>query len=227
MILRIAWIVIPGRWYDFWTRAKLEGGREISRPVDLATMPLCVRAGSLLALQPVKQYTAEKAEGPLVIWIYPGVDGQTTLYEDDGLTLGYRKGEWMGIRMAWSEQKRKLSLRLAEGSRMLPPLSRPVEVRIVSEETRRSLVFEGRLLELTLQRLCSRPATGRPSGAVFIRGNPCPFCRTRSSADLNGGVFLPGLRGSWRGHLRVPGRPIRAAEGARARCPCRLPVAPA
>ena len=47
-----------GDWYDFWTGERMAGGREISRAVDLETMPLYVRAGSILPLGPVKQYTA-------------------------------------------------------------------------------------------------------------------------------------------------------------------------
>jgi alpha-glucosidase/alpha-D-xyloside xylohydrolase len=39
-----------GGWFDFWTEERTEGGREIERPVDLATMPLFVRAGSILPM---------------------------------------------------------------------------------------------------------------------------------------------------------------------------------
>jgi alpha-glucosidase/alpha-D-xyloside xylohydrolase len=139
-----------GHWYDFWTQAKVEGGQEISRDVDLSITPLYVRAGAILPMGPVKQYTGEKVEGPLTTWIYPGADGQFMLYEDDGSTLDYRKGEWMGIRMAWTQRTRKLSLRLAGGSRMLPPLRRPIEVRLASEDIRRSIVFEGHPIEISL-----------------------------------------------------------------------------
>ena len=139
-----------GQWYDFWSKEKVVGGREITRPVDLAITPLYVRAGAILPMGPVKQHTGEKAEGPLTVWIYPGADGQFTLYEDDGVTLDYRKGKWMGIRMAWSQRKRKLSLRLAEGSKMLPPLRRTIEVQLASEDVRRSVLFGGRPVDITL-----------------------------------------------------------------------------
>ena len=36
-----------GRWYDFWTDERMEGGREITRAVDLETIPLYVRAGAI------------------------------------------------------------------------------------------------------------------------------------------------------------------------------------
>src|SRR5262249_19213481 len=42
-----------GRWFDFWTGEAVEGGREITRPVDLATLPLYVRAGAIIPLGPV------------------------------------------------------------------------------------------------------------------------------------------------------------------------------
>jgi alpha-glucosidase/alpha-D-xyloside xylohydrolase len=131
-----------GDWYDFWTGERLAGGgREISRAVDLETLPLYVRAGTILPLGPVKQYTGEPTDLPLSISIYSGIDASFLLYEDDGSSFNYRKGEWMGVQMDWSERRRSLSLRLAPDSRMLPPLRRTVEVRL--GETVRSLVFDG------------------------------------------------------------------------------------
>jgi alpha-glucosidase/alpha-D-xyloside xylohydrolase len=133
-----------GTWYDWWTDDKTEGGREIERAVDLATMPLYVRAGAIIPLAPVKQYTAEKVDGPLTLQIYSGADGQSLLYEDDGGTFNFRKGEWMGIQMAWNDRGRRLTLRLAEGSRMVAPVRRKIEVRLVSENLTRATIFDGR-----------------------------------------------------------------------------------
>ena len=140
-----------GVWYDFWTQEELEGGREIVRPVDLATMPLYVRAGAILPLGPVKQYTSEHVEGPLTLWIYPGASGEFTLYEDDGASFKYRQGEWMGLRATWDDRRRLLTLRLAEHSRMLPPLRRDIEIRVASSPAMRAVVFDGRPLEVRLQ----------------------------------------------------------------------------
>jgi alpha-glucosidase (family GH31 glycosyl hydrolase) len=117
-----------GAWYDFWTNERIEGGREITRPVDLETMPLYVRAGSILPLGPVKQFVDEKLDGPLSVSIYPGADASFLLYEDDGKSFNYRKGEWMGIQMNWRDSGKKLELELAPGSRLLE--SRPIEVQL-------------------------------------------------------------------------------------------------
>ena len=140
-------IYLPhGAWYDFWTGARIEGGRVITRDVDLETMPLYVRAGSILPLGPVKQYTSQKVDGPLSITIYRGEDGSFLLYEDDGTSFDYRRGEWMGIQMTWNDARRALSLSLAKRSRMLPPLQRKIEVKL--GEVIRPVVFEGRPMEV-------------------------------------------------------------------------------
>jgi alpha-glucosidase (family GH31 glycosyl hydrolase) len=135
-----------GDWYDFWTNERLAGGREISRAVDLETLPLYVRAGAILPLGPVKQYTGETSDQPLTLSVYPGKDFSFLLYEDDGSSFNYRKGEWMGIQMEWNDGRRSLSLRLAPGSRMLPPLRRNFEVKL--GETVRPVPFDGSPVEV-------------------------------------------------------------------------------
>ena len=141
-------IYLPrGAWYDLWTGERTEGGREIARDVDLETMPLFVRAGAIVPLGPVKQYTGEKVDEPMSLTIYPGADGSFLLYEDDGASFNYRRDDWMGIKTAWNDSRRVLSLHLAEGSRMLPPLRRRIEVRL--QQATRQLVFEGRPIEVS------------------------------------------------------------------------------
>jgi alpha-glucosidase/alpha-D-xyloside xylohydrolase len=120
----------PASWYDFWTGEHLEGGREIERPVDLETLPLFIRAGSILPLGPVKQFVDEKVDGPLTVAIYPGADASFLLYEDDGRSFNHRRGEWMGTEITWNERSRKLDLRMAAGSRMLYSAPRAVEIQL-------------------------------------------------------------------------------------------------
>jgi len=135
-----------GAWYDFWTNERQEGGKEITRPVDLATIPLYVPAGGIIPMGPVKQYTAERVEGPLDICVYPGADGSFLFYEDDGSSFNYRKGEWMGIQMAWNDARKSLTLRLAAGSKMLVPARR--EIRVKMRDATKTAVFDGHTLEV-------------------------------------------------------------------------------
>jgi alpha-glucosidase/alpha-D-xyloside xylohydrolase len=140
-----------GAWFDFWSGERLEGGREIDRAVDLETMPLHVRAGAIIPMGPIRQHTGELVTDPLTVTIYPGANGEFTLYEDDGRTFNHRKGEWMKVAMAWNDASRRLTLRLAPGSRMLAPARRPIEVRVAGTEATRSVVFEGKPLEVDLR----------------------------------------------------------------------------
>jgi alpha-glucosidase (family GH31 glycosyl hydrolase) len=137
-----------GIWHDFWTGEQIEGGREITRAVDLETIPLYVRAGTILPLGPVKQYVNEKSDEPLTVSIFPGAEGSFLLYEDDGRSFNYRRGQWMGIEMRWNDNSRKFTMRLAEGSKMLPPMRRNLQVKL--GETRRDVIFTGQRLEIHL-----------------------------------------------------------------------------
>jgi alpha-glucosidase/alpha-D-xyloside xylohydrolase len=137
-----------GSWYDFWTGEAVQGGREISRPVDLETMPLYVRTGSILPLGPVKQFVAEKSDQPYSITVYPGADATFLLYEDDGTSFAYRKGQWTGVQMNWSESGRRLTVRLAEGSRILSAGRREFEVKLVKSTTSRKVAFQGDPVEV-------------------------------------------------------------------------------
>ena len=110
-------------------------------------MPLYVRAGSILPLGPVKQFTGEKVDEPLAISIYPGGDASFLLYEDDGISFNYRKGEWMGVEMTWNDARKTLRLQLAPGSQMLPPVSRSITVQLGG--VKRTATFAGRPVDVS------------------------------------------------------------------------------
>jgi alpha-glucosidase (family GH31 glycosyl hydrolase) len=139
-----------GAWFDFWTEARIDGGREIERAVDLETMPLHVRAGSILPLAPVKQYVDQMVDSPMTLIVYPGADGAAVLYEDDGRSFDYRKGEAMKVELAWRDRERRLSIRLARGSRMRPPSPRRLVVRVAGSQTLSNVRFEGSAVEVQL-----------------------------------------------------------------------------
>ncbi len=137
-----------GQWWDLWREQAVQGGAEISRDVDLRTMPIYVKAGAVVPLGPVKQYVAEPVEEPLCLRIYPGADGGFTLYEDDGESFRYREGEFLRIRCQWEDARRTLTLRVdpkgraADGRKMRLEI---VGARASAMVTLRGLVTEVRL----------------------------------------------------------------------------------
>ncbi|MGA8036141.1 MAG: TIM-barrel domain-containing protein [Candidatus Acidiferrales bacterium] len=149
-----------GDWYDFWTGEPVEGGRELVRGVDLETMPLYVRGGSILPLGPVKQYVNEKVDEPLSVHIYPGADASFLLYEDDGASFDYRKGEWTGIEMSWRDASKTLRMNLAPSSKLLSP--EPKQLVILLKGEKRSAAFAGKAVEVSFS---NSNQNGEPSGA--------------------------------------------------------------
>jgi alpha-glucosidase (family GH31 glycosyl hydrolase) len=125
----------------------VEGGREITRAVDLAAMPIYVRAGAVVPFGPVKQYVAETTTNPLSISVYPGADGGFVMYEDDGATFGYERGEFMRLRFDWNDRSRRLRMALADGSSLLRPETK-IKVEVVPEGLSRSVVFDGKPMDV-------------------------------------------------------------------------------
>ena len=105
----------PGNWFDFWTGRSLTGGKFINAPAPLETLPLFVRAGSILPLGPILQYTSERPADPIELRVYPGVDADFAFYEDEGDSYRYEKGAHSTIRMRWDEERRSLTIGKREG----------------------------------------------------------------------------------------------------------------
>jgi alpha-glucosidase len=80
-----------GAWFDFWTGARHAGGRDVWAEAPLERIPLFVKAGSVLPMQPVIQHTGEPVPDTLILRVFPGI-GESVLYEDDGRSLAYRTG---------------------------------------------------------------------------------------------------------------------------------------
>jgi alpha-glucosidase len=139
-----------GTWIDFWTSEPLQGGQEIDRPVDLETTPIYVRSGATLPMGPIKQYVEEKVEDPLTLVVYPGADGVSSVYEDDGRSFEYRKGAFMRIEARWQDKARLLRLTLAPGSRLLPPAPRLLGVTVAGEQASKTIKFEGKPVEVRM-----------------------------------------------------------------------------
>jgi alpha-glucosidase (family GH31 glycosyl hydrolase) len=85
-----------GEWYDFWTHERLAGGRGVTAAAPLATVPVFVRGGAIITTAPAAQRSAEQARDDLTLLVYPPAPGgssEALLYEDDGETQAYRRGE--------------------------------------------------------------------------------------------------------------------------------------
>ena len=107
----------PGDWYDFWSGQKmppsipgpnivqvgnaiakgesLPQGQSTKIHSTLETLPVYVRGGSILPLQPLVQSTDQTPVGPLELRVFPGDKCTGSLYLDDGHTFAYQHGEFL------------------------------------------------------------------------------------------------------------------------------------
>jgi alpha-D-xyloside xylohydrolase len=110
-------VYLPGGvdWYDFWSGSAHAGGQTVDAPAPYDSMPLYIRAGSIVPFGPELQYTTEKKPDPITLLIYQGSDGAFTLYEDDGLTYAYEKGAFARIPIRWEDAAKTLTIGKRQG----------------------------------------------------------------------------------------------------------------
>ena len=89
-------VTLPqGTWFDYWKGTKLEGGQTFPIEPPLDTLPVYVRAGSIIPQQAVVQHVEEIPLGPLELHVYPGPNCSGEIYLDDGDTFAYRNGQYL------------------------------------------------------------------------------------------------------------------------------------
>jgi len=83
-----------GEWYEFGTDKKHQGSQWISVKAPLETVPMFVKAGSILPGGPALEYMSQATNESISYDVYPDKAGNASgnLYEDDGVTRAYLKG---------------------------------------------------------------------------------------------------------------------------------------
>ncbi|HVO34474.1 MAG TPA: TIM-barrel domain-containing protein [Gemmatimonadales bacterium] len=84
----------PGDWVEWSSGARLTGPRVLERSFALDELPVYVRAGAILPLQPSMERSGERPVDPLILDVFPGDSGSTRVYEDAGDSEGYQSGAY-------------------------------------------------------------------------------------------------------------------------------------
>jgi len=132
-----------GVWYDWWTNEKQSGGKTISRTIDLSVMPIYVRAGAIIPLEPIRQYTAEPVTEPTSLKIFTGANGSYTLYEDDGISMEYLKVNFNLTTINWDDSKRKLTIESKSSG------NRTFKVELIPQGIKKEISLKGSYSEMT------------------------------------------------------------------------------
>ena len=94
-------------WYNFWTNEQLHGGQTIVVDAPIDTLPLFVRAGSIVPLGSAV-LSASLPQSITSVHVYPGASGIFTLFRDDGTTYRYEKGGGSFTKLTWDDAAHQL-----------------------------------------------------------------------------------------------------------------------
>lgn len=143
-------------WYDFRTGTKLAGGQTITANAPLETMPLYIRAGSIIPMGPLVQYTGEKLDADWTIRIYPGANTSFTVYEDSGDTYDYEKGEFATWKLSWNDATSTLNIGKRKGDFPGMVKSRTLNITVMRKvtdtpeksNTTRTINYTGKMINI-------------------------------------------------------------------------------
>jgi alpha-D-xyloside xylohydrolase len=99
-----------GVWYGFETGERYEGGKAVKVAAGIERIPVFVREGAIIPTMPALSRSPKPGEQvPLDIIHFGEAPGEYWLYDDDGETLAFEKGDYVF---------RKLEVRRMEDGRL-------------------------------------------------------------------------------------------------------------
>ena len=94
-------------WYNYWTNERIHGGQTIVADAQIGTLPLFVRAGSIVPMGTEVQ-SAGQSQPIASIRVYPGANGSFTLFQDDGMSYAYEKTGGRLTKLIWDDTVHQL-----------------------------------------------------------------------------------------------------------------------
>ena len=166
----------PGDWFDFWTGEKIAGGQKMKVNPPLETLPVYVRAGSIVPQQPVVQSTDQTPQGPLELRVYPGPDCHGDLYQDDGNSFAYQKGAYLREHFTCEVSAGGVKVHFAPAEGSFQPWFKQVRVSVIGAGTIRDVRVDGKAVRnwkseagsVTLEEM---PWTPAAHDLEFVSGN--------------------------------------------------------
>lgn len=118
-------------WYDFHSGALHKGGATVTMKAPAARMPLLVKAGAIVPMSVQSQYVDQHADAPVTLNVYTGADGKFSLYEDDGLTNAYTRGESTRIPLSYNDKTGTVTIGARSGKYKGMVAKRQFKVRFI------------------------------------------------------------------------------------------------
>ena len=97
-------------WYDFHTNERYSGGQEIMAAADINSIPIYVKAGSIIPVTQAMQYVDEACSTLIEVLVFAGSNCKFSLYEDSGDGYQYEDGAYSLTDMTWDDQTQKMTI---------------------------------------------------------------------------------------------------------------------
>ena len=122
-------------WYNFWSDKRFAGGQSVLVDAPIDQIPVFVKAGSIVPVGPVVQYSDQNSNETLELRIYEGANGEFTFYEDEGDNYNYENGKFSTITFVWNDDAKTLTIndRAGDFEGMLE--SRQFDVKIIGQNS--------------------------------------------------------------------------------------------
>jgi len=138
-----------GQWYDFWNPTeKRTGGEWIEVDVNAESIPVFVKAGSVLPMKPLFDNTANYPKDKIILHYYAAEGNQLALmYEDDGTTnKANEKNQFELIRFFTSAKDGKVSFTINSnnGQYKGKPQQREIELYVHGIAAAKQVLIDGK-----------------------------------------------------------------------------------
>ncbi|MFZ0662991.1 MAG: TIM-barrel domain-containing protein [Acidobacteriaceae bacterium] len=139
----------PGDWIERPTGKHFTGPTTIDRSFSIDQIPVYLRAGAIVLMQPAMLYTGQKPVNPLIVNIWPlnpGESSHYSLYEDSGVSVLYQRGVFTRtpIHAIESGDTLRVEIGPVEGSFPSMLKSRGYELRLPADWPPASVTVDGK-----------------------------------------------------------------------------------
>jgi alpha-glucosidase len=158
-------------WYDYWT------GEQVPRAADpdpepnapppatdqvalsanvqpsLDALPVYVRGGAILPIEPLVQSTEETPKGPLTLRVYAGDDCRGSLYTDDGKSFAFEHGDFLRMNFTCAVTRDGIEIAISRREGSFIPWWKDLRLEIYGWTPRRGIIQQdGQNLTIPIER---------------------------------------------------------------------------
>lgn len=122
-----------GTWIEWFTRTMISGNQTVQRQFAIDEIPVYVKAGAIIPMQPKVNNTEAETVDPLILTIFSGEKGETHLYEDEGSSLDYKTDQFTITKIIHhrlNESQIKIDIFPVEGTFPTMLFERSYEIRL-------------------------------------------------------------------------------------------------